>query len=120
MVLPKSVAEIIFMKQSYHYMKHIYISCRPCYNIGKQRGTVIPIPQNGKECMAMRSKQAATMSDVAREAGVALGTVSKVINGQPVGRKLPPEGGSRRQKAGLPGQRQRQGAEEQAAAALLP
>ena len=33
----------------------------------------------------MRSKQAATMSDVAREAGVALGTVSKVINGQPVG-----------------------------------
>ena len=33
----------------------------------------------------MRSKQAATMNDVAREAGVALGTVSKVINGQPVG-----------------------------------
>ena len=33
----------------------------------------------------MRNKQAATMSDVAREAGVALGTVSKVINGQPVG-----------------------------------
>ena len=33
----------------------------------------------------MRSKQAATMSDVAREAGVALGTVSKVINGLPVG-----------------------------------
>lgn len=30
-------------------------------------------------------KQAATMSDVAREAGVALGTVSKVINGIPVG-----------------------------------
>lgn len=30
-------------------------------------------------------KQAATMSDVAREAGVALGTVSKVINGLPVG-----------------------------------
>lgn len=29
--------------------------------------------------------QAATMSDVAREAGVALGTVSKVINGLPVG-----------------------------------
>ena len=30
-------------------------------------------------------KTAATMSDVAREAGVALGTVSKVINGQSVG-----------------------------------
>ncbi|MDD6871515.1 MAG: LacI family DNA-binding transcriptional regulator [Clostridiales bacterium] len=30
-------------------------------------------------------RSAATMSDVAREAGVALGTVSKVINGQPVG-----------------------------------
>lgn len=30
-------------------------------------------------------KTAATMSDVAREAGVALGTVSKVINGQRVG-----------------------------------
>lgn len=30
-------------------------------------------------------KRTATMSDVAREAGVALGTVSKVINGQPVG-----------------------------------
>ena len=29
--------------------------------------------------------QTATMSDVAREAGVALGTVSKVINGLPVG-----------------------------------
>lgn len=33
----------------------------------------------------MRSKQAITMSDVAREAGVALGTVSKVLNGRPVG-----------------------------------
>lgn len=33
----------------------------------------------------MRSKQATTMSDVAREAGVALGTVSKVLNGRPVG-----------------------------------
>ena len=33
----------------------------------------------------MRRKQAATMSDVAREAGVALGTVSRVINGRPVG-----------------------------------
>ena len=32
-----------------------------------------------------RTNQAATMSDVAREAGVALGTVSKVINGIPVG-----------------------------------
>ena len=32
------------------------------------------------------------MSDVAREAGVALGTVSKVINGQPVRRKLPAQG----------------------------
>ena len=30
-------------------------------------------------------KQTATMSDVAREAGVALGTVSKVVNGLPVG-----------------------------------
>ena len=30
-------------------------------------------------------RQTATMSDVAREAGVALGTVSKVINGLPVG-----------------------------------
>lgn len=32
-----------------------------------------------------RNKTAATVSDVAREAGVALGTVSKVINGLPVG-----------------------------------
>ena len=31
------------------------------------------------------ANQTATMSDVAREAGVALGTVSKVINGLPVG-----------------------------------
>ena len=30
-------------------------------------------------------KNAPTMADVAREAGVALGTVSKVVNGQPVG-----------------------------------
>ena len=29
-------------------------------------------------------KNAPTMADVAREAGVALGTVSKVVNGQPV------------------------------------
>ena len=32
-----------------------------------------------------RKRSSATMSDVAREAGVALGTVSKVINGIPVG-----------------------------------
>lgn len=32
-----------------------------------------------------KKKSSATMSDVAREAGVALGTVSKVINGQSVG-----------------------------------
>ena len=35
--------------------------------------------------MSNQKKTAATMSDVAREAGVALGTVSKVINGQSVG-----------------------------------
>ena len=35
--------------------------------------------------MSNPKKNAATMSDVAREAGVALGTVSKVINGQSVG-----------------------------------
>ena len=35
--------------------------------------------------MSNPKKTAATMSDVAREAGVALGTVSKVINGQSVG-----------------------------------
>ncbi|MBQ8136003.1 MAG: LacI family DNA-binding transcriptional regulator [Clostridia bacterium] len=33
----------------------------------------------------MREKSAPTMADVAREAGVALGTVSKVVNGQAVG-----------------------------------
>ena len=33
----------------------------------------------------MKDKQAPTMADVAKEAGVALGTVSKVVNGQPVG-----------------------------------
>ena len=33
----------------------------------------------------MNKKNAPTMKDVAREAGVALGTVSKVINGLPVG-----------------------------------
>ena len=32
-------------------------------------------------------KQVPTMKDVAREAGVALGTVSKVVNGIPVGDK---------------------------------
>ena len=32
-----------------------------------------------------KEKTGATMADVAREAGVALGTVSKVVNGQPVG-----------------------------------
>ncbi len=35
----------------------------------------------------MTSKKAPTMKDVAREAGVALGTVSKVINGVPVSEK---------------------------------
>lgn len=35
----------------------------------------------------MNSQKAATMKDVAREAGVALGTVSKVINGIPVSEK---------------------------------
>lgn len=35
----------------------------------------------------MTSKKTATMKDVAREAGVALGTVSKVINGIPVSEK---------------------------------
>ena len=35
--------------------------------------------------MIHTKKTAATMSDVAREAGVALGTVSRVINGQSVG-----------------------------------
>ena len=33
----------------------------------------------------MKDKQTPTMADVAKEAGVALGTVSKVVNGQPVG-----------------------------------
>jgi Transcriptional regulators len=33
----------------------------------------------------LKDKQTPTMADVAREAGVALGTVSKVVNGQPVG-----------------------------------
>ena len=33
----------------------------------------------------MNEKKPATMADVAREAGVALGTVSKVVNGLPVG-----------------------------------
>ena len=32
-----------------------------------------------------RERNAPTMADVAREAGVALGTVSRVVNGQPVG-----------------------------------
>lgn len=32
----------------------------------------------------MASKKTATMKDVAKEAGVALGTVSKMINGLPV------------------------------------
>ena len=35
--------------------------------------------------MTLKDKQAPTMADVAKEAGVALGTVSKVVNGQPVG-----------------------------------
>lgn len=35
----------------------------------------------------MTSKRAATMKDVAKQAGVALGTVSKVINGIPVSEK---------------------------------
>lgn len=33
----------------------------------------------------MTSRQSPTMKDVAKEAGVALGTVSKVMNGIPVG-----------------------------------
>ena len=33
----------------------------------------------------MQERSAPTMADVAREAGVALGTVSKVVNGQAVG-----------------------------------
>ena len=35
--------------------------------------------------MILKDRQAPTMADVAKEAGVALGTVSKVVNGQPVG-----------------------------------
>ena len=35
----------------------------------------------------MNEKAAPTMADVAREAGVALGTVSKVVNGQAVGKE---------------------------------
>ena len=55
-------------------------------------------------------KTAATMSDVAREAGVALGTVSKVINGQSVGEsyRLKVEGGNHRKE-----QCRSQGAERQ-------
>lgn len=37
------------------------------------------------EALMSESKSAPTMKDVAREAGVALGTVSKVVNGLPVG-----------------------------------
>ncbi len=33
----------------------------------------------------MKDRQTPTMADVAKEAGVAIGTVSKVVNGQPVG-----------------------------------
>ena len=35
--------------------------------------------------MMKKENQAPTMKDVAREAGVALGTVSKVVNDLPVG-----------------------------------
>lgn len=35
--------------------------------------------------MMKKANSAPTMKDVAREAGVALGTVSKVVNGLPVG-----------------------------------
>ena len=42
-----------------------------------------------KEGIALsKEKNAPTMADVAREAGVALGTVSRVVNGQPVGEEF--------------------------------
>ena len=47
------------------------------------------------------------MSDVAREAGVALGTVSKVINGQPVGESYRLRVEAAVKKAGLQDQQQR-------------
>ena len=41
--------------------------------------------------VAMKKENSApTMKDVAREAGVALGTVSKVVNGLPVGETYNP------------------------------
>ena len=52
----------------------------------KGKGSIIgAMIRNRGETAVKGEKQAATMSDVAREAGVALGTVSKVINGIPVG-----------------------------------
>ena len=38
--------------------------------------------------MSLKEKNAPTMADVAREAGVALGTVSRVVNGQQVGEEF--------------------------------
>ena len=42
-------------------------------------------PVNKERTVPLKEKQTPTMADVAKEAGVALGTVSKVVNGQPVG-----------------------------------
>lgn len=59
-------------------MNHLYIFPPAGYNVPKKFDSF--------EVNFMKSeKRAVTMSDVAQEAGVALGTVSKVINGLPVG-----------------------------------
>ena len=46
---------------------------------------MVPDLAGKKEIIMKKLSSAPTMKDVAREAGVALGTVSKVINGIPVG-----------------------------------
>ena len=60
-------------------MKRLYKSLPLCYDTLHET-----FMKESGDCLT-RKKTSATMSDVAREAGVALGTVSKVINGLPVG-----------------------------------